>query len=615
MASTPSRGSAYGYEGAEFRGEGERARLLDAERIARGRAEALQRATSAFGRARSAAAVADAIIQHMMHALGASAGGIMELSADGRELVLLGIVGYPGEMGRRYARVPLDAPLPACAVARTGEGEFFASLADWQARYPGGEWRIEEGARAAMPLEVDGRMLGVLTLAFAQPRDFPPDERAFLQAFADQCAQALDRAHVAEAEHAARVAVERTMRALQENERLLRETQRVARIGSWRWDLATDRLAWDDAICVLYGIAPAEAPTDLAGFLERVYPDDRARARAVAERTLATREPFAFDHRIVLPDGTVRVLHGRGAVVVDDDGAVVGMLGSSQDVTERERVEAELARLLESERHARAEAEAARVAAEDARRAAEEARVAAEAANRAKSDFLAVMSHELRTPLNAIQGHVQLLEMGLHGAVTDAQRETLERIDRAQRHLLSHIEGVLNFAKLEAGHVRFRIEPVRVRDVVQEVVPLLEPQLAARGLVLHVDLPDDARGPAVPVRADRDKLGQVLLNLLSNAIKFTPAGGRITVRLDVPGADAPHVRLEVTDTGLGIPADKLESIFEPFVQVDASLTRGSGGTGLGLAISRELARGMGGDLTATSRVGRGSTFTVRLPRD
>jgi PAS domain S-box-containing protein len=612
MSSSPS--GKHAFDGAGFGGEGERARLLDAERVARERAEALQRATSAFGRARNAASVADAIIQHMMHALGASGGGIMELSVDERELVLLGLVGYPGDMARRYARVPVDAPLPACTVVRTGEAEFIGSNADWRARYPGGPAQVGDGARAAMPLRIDGRLLGVLTLAFPASRDFPPDERAFLQAFADQCAHALDRAHVAEAEHAARVAVERTMRALQENERLLREMQRVARIGSWRWDVGANHLAWDDATCALYGVAPSEAPTDFTGFLERVHADDRERARAVAERSLASGEPFAFDHRIVLPDGTVRVLHGRGAVVLDDDGVVVGMLGSSQDVTERERAEAELARLLDSERAARAEAEAARAAAEEARRAAEDARVAAEAANRAKSEFLAVMSHELRTPLNAIQGHVQLLEMGLHGAVTDAQREALERIDRAQRHLLSHIEGVLNFAKLEAGQVRFRIEPVRVRDVVRDVAPLLEPQLAARGLALEVDLPREDELPTVPVRADREKLGQVLLNLLSNAIKFTPAGGRITVRLDLRGPDTSHVRLEVIDTGVGIAADKLESIFEPFVQVDASLTRGSGGTGLGLAISRELARGMGGDLTASSRVGTGSTFTVRLPR-
>jgi len=238
----------------------------------------------------------------------------------------------------------------------------------------------------------------------------------------------------------------------------------------------------------------------------------------------------------------------------------------------------------------------------------ERQRAAAAEANRAKSSFLAVMSHELRTPLNAIGGYVQLLEMGIHGPVNEPQLVALERIERSQQHLLRLVNDVLNLARIESGRVDYLLEDIPVRDLLAEVTPMVEPQLAARELVFEVD----ATGP-LRVRADREKVQQILINLLSNAIKFTPPGGRVSMapstRADEPG----FVFLRVTDTGIGIPADKQASVFEPFVQVDMSPTRPSEGTGLGLAISRDLARGMGGDLRVRSEPGRGSTFTLALP--
>ena len=283
--------------------------------------------------------------------------------------------------------------------------------------------------------------------------------------------------------------------------------------------------------------------------------------------------------------------------VRDADGRVTGLLNFAVDVTDQVRARREVERLL--------------AASEQARRDADLARAEAEAANRAKSEFLAMMSHELRTPLNAIGGYAQLMELGLHGPVTSEQLAALDRIQRGQQHLLGLINAVLNYAKLEAGRVEYRREDVPACDALGEVVGLITPQARQHGVAL-------VAGPCAPdlvARADPEKVRQVLLNLLSNAVKFTDRGGTITVdgaRVGRAGPAEAQVALRVRDTGCGIAADQLERVFQPFVQVDQGLTRAQAGTGLGLAISRDLARGMGGDLTAESTPGTGSTFTLTL---
>ena len=260
----------------------------------------------------------------------------------------------------------------------------------------------------------------------------------------------------------------------------------------------------------------------------------------------------------------------------------------------------ERARLVEAERAAAIERE--RLLA-----ATEAARSEAEAANRAKSDFLAVMSHELRTPLNAIGGYAELMEMGIRGPVTPQQAEDLRRIQASQRHLLGLVNEVLNYARIETGSVHYELTDVPLGAVVASVEPLVAPQLAAKGLGYTVSKCD----PQPVARADKEKVRQVLLNLLSNSIKFTERGGRVEVSCEA--RDGQVVVIQVRDTGVGIPPNELARVFEPFVQVNASLTRTQEGAGLGLAISRDLARGMGGDLTAESEPGVGSTFTLSLP--
>ena len=229
-----------------------------------------------------------------------------------------------------------------------------------------------------------------------------------------------------------------------------------------------------------------------------------------------------------------------------------------------------------------------------------------EEANRVKADFLATMSHELRTPLNAIGGYVDLMELGVRGPVTEAQRRDLDRVRYNQRHLLALIGNILDFTRLDAEKLPFDMSAVDVDCVVREVLAGVEPLLDEKSLGRQ------CIGCETPVvaRADRGRLEQIVLNLLSNAVRFTPAGGSITVT--VAERDG-QVEVVVSDTGIGIPRDKLGLIFEPFVQVENGLTRKVGGTGLGLTISRALARGMGGDLTADSDGTSWAAFTLTLP--
>jgi signal transduction histidine kinase len=218
-----------------------------------------------------------------------------------------------------------------------------------------------------------------------------------------------------------------------------------------------------------------------------------------------------------------------------------------------------------------------------------------------------VMSHELRTPLNAILGYSELVGMGVHGPVTDAQRDAMSRIKRSGQHLLSLVNNVLNLERAEAGGIETEFAPMSVRELFEDADSLTRPQAEAKGITLAVELP----GADVVALGEQDKASQVLVNLLSNAVKFTASGGTITLSCDV---DADSVHLRVADTGVGIPGEAIDRVFEPFVQLDSGLTRRAEGAGLGLAISRRLARLMGGDLTLESELGKGSTFTFTLVR-
>lgn len=227
-------------------------------------------------------------------------------------------------------------------------------------------------------------------------------------------------------------------------------------------------------------------------------------------------------------------------------------------------------------------------------------------ANRAKAEFLAVMSHELRTPLNAISGYVDLLSLGVDGALTEKQQVSLTRIRLNQQHLLSLIDDVLSFAKIEAGRLNVDVRSVPVHEVIEMLEALVRPDLEGKDIVFSCEPCDDT----LSARADPEKLRQILLNFLANAIKFTPPGGRIEVGA---GRYEEFVRIWVSDTGIGIPSDLIAQVFEPFFQVEQGTTRRYPGIGLGLAIARDLADAMNGEVRLESTAGKGTTISLLLP--
>jgi signal transduction histidine kinase len=261
--------------------------------------------------------------------------------------------------------------------------------------------------------------------------------------------------------------------------------------------------------------------------------------------------------------------------------------------TDKERVD-----LLALEQQARAHAERAR-------NEAETARAEAERANNSKTDFLAVMSHELRTPLTAIMGYEELLSDGITGPITELQKQQLGRINASARHLLGLIDEILTFARVDIGRERVRWESMSINHTLADAASLVQPMAADKKLEFVIELLDEDQ----TIQTDGTKLRQMLVNLLSNGIKFTDKG---QVRLGCAVTNG-TLEIQIADTGVGIAAENIEDIFEPFWQAEQTATRKAGGTGLGLSVTRKLARLLGGDVTVASRMGAGTTFLLTLP--
>ena len=315
-------------------------------------------------------------------------------------------------------------------------------------------------------------------------------------------------------------------------------------------------------------------------WLKMLHSEDVTPTIARWTHSVGTGEPYEVEFRLRRSGTDEYRWHlARATAQRDGDGSILRWFGTNTDIEDRRQAEAELRRLTHE----------------------------AMDANRAKSDFLAAMSHELRTPLNAIGGYTQLIELGVRGPITEEQRIDLSKIQRSKNYLDSLVTDVLNFAKAGAGRLEYRAVRMTLRRAVEGVVEMIAPQVTEKKLQLHTpEIPED-----LAAFADEDRTRQILLNLLANALKFTPAGGTLTLSYLSSEHD---VSIALADTGIGIPAEQIERIFEPFVQAKAALTPRDQGVGLGLAISRQLARAMGGELRVQSTVGEGSTFTLTLPR-
>jgi len=376
-----------------------------------------------------------------------------------------------------------------------------------------------------------------------------------------------------------RRAIEETLRASEERFRLL-----VHGVKDYAIFMLTPTgtiASWNAGAQAIKGYSAS----DIIGkhFSTFYPPEDIANGKPEMELLVAARDGrFEDEGWRLRKDGSKLWANVIITAMRNPAGELIGFAKVTRDLTERRAAE---------ER-----------ALENARRATE-----AEVANRTKSEFLAAMSHELRTPLNAIGGYAELIQMGIGGPVTEQQEEYLSRIRGSQAHLLGIITDLLNYSRIEAGQVSYDLISLPMESVLDSVMPLVIPQARAKDITLESEpCPGD-----LLAHADRIKTEQIAINLLSNAVKFTQVGGRVRVRC---AGDGDRVQIIVEDTGPGISFDKLNAIFEPFVQLGRTRTSQHEGTGLGLAISRDLARAMNGDVSVESRLGEGSTFTLSLPR-
>ncbi len=726
----------------------DRASAYEAVTSARQRAErsaarltALHAASIALGSAMTPRAVAEAALSTALPALGATRGVLALLGSDGDTLEVVGDVGFAETTLAPFRRTSLKTRFPLADVVRERKTMYLPSAAARHERYPDLGATIDangNGAMASVPLLRGTQVLGAFGVNWTDLRESDSEDIAFLEAMAEQCAQALERAALFDGERRARARGEMILNSIQDGfvafdhafrftyvnrraeeilqlpaahllgraateifpqyadspfTRVLREaltTRRarmvegfVAPVGAWTEARiyptddgasvfiqdVTERRRNEESNRILAvasamlseangqgetcdAIVRATVPS----FADWVILDGVAENGALHRLTLGTAKeeqrermaeldanfgpgvwaplgaPTVFvtgSSRLLDPitrDVLLALLRGEPNAAAHADallqlgltsaicvplvaqGRTTGVLTLVSTSVHRRYSEDDLplarelatraatalakAQSLEAERTARGEAEAARRDAEEA--------------NRAKMDFLTAMSHELRTPLNAIGGYAEILSLGLRGPVTDEQRQDLARIEGNQRHLLGLINDVLNYAKLDAGKVEYTIVDVELRTAMSAVESLIAPQLKAKSLRFLYGVCDDE----VVVRADAEKVRQILMNLLSNAVKYTANGGEIEISCAREGSFGV---LRVRDTGVGIETSKLEHIFEPFVQLGRTLTSRTEGTGLGLAISRDLARAMGGDLSAESSVNVGSTFTLTLP--
>ncbi len=374
--------------------------------------------------------------------------------------------------------------------------------------------------------------------------------------------------------------------ALRESEERSRLAIESAEMGTFDWDMTSNWITWSRRHEALWGYAQGEFDGSYAAFARRVHPDDTAGIAAQIAVSIASKDLFQHDYRVVRPDGTISWVAGSGRFEFDAAGQPTRMLGMVRDITEQRQAEdARLkAQRLEAENHQIQEA------------------------NRLKSQFLANMSHELRTPLNAVIGFADLLQSGFVKPDSPKHQDFLGHIGTSGRHLLQLINDVLDLSKVEAGKFDFYPQAIDLPALLDEVKAILQTSMQRKNIAVSTVIDTDVASLSL----DPSRLKQVLYNYLSNAIKFTADGGKVTVRAFAQGPH--HVRIEVEDTGIGIAAADLSRLFTEFQQLDAGYTKQHQGTGLGLALTRRLVEAQGGSVGVRSTLGVGSVFYIVLNR-
>jgi PAS domain S-box-containing protein len=414
-------------------------------------------------------------------------------------------------------------------------------------------------ALAFIPLISLDRVIGKFMLYYGVPTTATPDVLQLAGVIAAQVAFALERTRTEE-------------QARREEERL-RFALDAASMGTWDWNLSTNRVQWSDNLARMHGLPDNAFDGTFASYEREIHPDDRPRVHASIHRALSEGVAHDVEYRLVAPDGTVRWCEGKGRVEYEE-GRPVRMSGVCMMVTRRK--EAELARL-----------------------------AAAEESSRLKDEFLATLSHELRTPLNAILGWVQMLQSGELTAARASQ--AVDVIGRNARLQAQLIEDILDVSRVITGKLEIERAPVSVSRLVETVVSGIGPSADAKRIRL-----DQQIAAGLPsIEGDSKRLHQVLNNVLSNAVKFTPEAGSITLSCH---ADSTWLSIQVQDSGVGIAPDFLPFVFDRFRQADSRTTRSHGGLGLGLALARHLIEEHGGDIRAHSDgEGKGATICIRLP--
>ncbi len=370
----------------------------------------------------------------------------------------------------------------------------------------------------------------------------------------------------------------RTLEDFRTSQQLLADSQRIAQIGSWRYEFASGALMFTDQQYRIFGYAPCEITPSFEFFLAHVLPEDHERVKDKLLHAATTGETYQYEHRIVRRDGEVRMVHCTGQVMFDEASRPLAMIGATQDVTERkvleEALRAQNEQLLELDR--------------------------------LKSGFVNSVSHELRTPLTSIMGYAEFLEDEVAGSLNPDQKAFVTQIQRGAARLGSLVDDLLDFARLQSGAFKLQIRdvelPRKLTDALDALYPLAQDAMVELRLDLRHDLPT--------LLGDPDRIGQVLTNLIGNAIKFTPPGGHVTV---AACASDDAVRVEVRDTGIGISPQHQTKLFSKFYQIDPSTTREKGGAGLGLSISKALVEAHGGQIGMSSVLGEGSCFWFVLP--